>query len=242
MSMSNMFWWDLKSSKSKEPFKFHSPYSLLICSISACSQHQNLLSWLFFSSVYNLTVQKERTKERKKKEKELFFSNRELLSTRKHWTINPSLAQAHHRHYRHIAFISFQHKISTPFRKLSTKKYIAFNSFLFCFNLFQISLQCFMCKNNGEMVWHEDTRRRRYNALKLSCITTKYVFWSPIFPPETRNCLHQIDPFPARNNPSNACLCILPLALLSSNRVSPLNETLFQSTHRQMKWRLAHCT
>ena len=24
MSMSNMFWWDLKSSESKEPFKFHS--------------------------------------------------------------------------------------------------------------------------------------------------------------------------------------------------------------------------
>ena len=43
--------------------------------------------------------------------KEPFFSNRELLSTRKHWTIN-----------RHIAFISFQLKISTPFRKLSTKK------------------------------------------------------------------------------------------------------------------------
>ena len=29
-------------------------------------------------------LQKERTKERKKKEKECFFSNRELLSTRKH--------------------------------------------------------------------------------------------------------------------------------------------------------------
>ena len=24
LSMSNMFWWDLKSSESKEPFKFHS--------------------------------------------------------------------------------------------------------------------------------------------------------------------------------------------------------------------------
>ena len=24
MSTSNMFWWDLKSSESKEPFKFHS--------------------------------------------------------------------------------------------------------------------------------------------------------------------------------------------------------------------------
>ena len=38
MGMSNMFWWDLKSSENKEPFKCHSPYSLLICSISACSQ------------------------------------------------------------------------------------------------------------------------------------------------------------------------------------------------------------
>ena len=62
-------------------------------------------------------LQKERTKERKK---EPFFSNRELLSTRKHWTISPSLVQAHHRHYRHIAFISFQLKIATPFRKFST--------------------------------------------------------------------------------------------------------------------------
>ena len=66
-------------------------------------------------------LQKERTKERRK---EQFFSNRELLSTRKHWTINPSLAQAHHQHYRHIAFISFQLKISTPFRKLSTHTHI----------------------------------------------------------------------------------------------------------------------
>ena len=64
----------------------------------------------------------------------------------------------------------------------------------------------------------------------------------PFFHPKPRNCPHQIDPFPARNNPSNACLCVLPPALLSANRVSPLNETLFQSTHYQMKWRLAHCT
>ena len=130
-------------------------------------------------------LRKERTKERKKKEKP-FFSNRELLSTRKYWTINPSLAQAHHRHYRHIAFISFQLKISTPFRKLSTKKIHCIQcTFLFCFNLFQISLQFYMCKNNGEMVWQEVTRRRRCNALKLSCMTTKYVFWSPIFPSQT---------------------------------------------------------
>ena len=57
----------------------------------------------------------------KRKKKEPFFSNRELLSTRKNWSINPSLAQAHHRHYRHIAFISFQLKIATHFRKLSIK-------------------------------------------------------------------------------------------------------------------------
>ena len=48
MSMSSKFWWDLKSSESKELFKFHSPFSLLICSISACSQHQYLLSRLKF--------------------------------------------------------------------------------------------------------------------------------------------------------------------------------------------------
>ena len=159
-------------------------YQILICSISACSQHQYLLSWLNFSCVYDLTCRKKEQK--KEKEKEPFFSNRELLSTRKHWTINPSLAQAHHRHYRHIAFTDFQLKISTPFRKFIQKKNTLHSiAFLFCFNLFQISLQFFMCKNNGEMVWHEVTRRSRYNALKLSCMRTKYVFWSPIFPPQT---------------------------------------------------------
>ena len=66
MSMSNMFWWDLKSSESKEPFKFHSPYSLLICSISACSQHQYLLPWLNFSCVYHLTCRKKEQKKEKR--------------------------------------------------------------------------------------------------------------------------------------------------------------------------------
>ena len=199
---------------------------------------------MFAASVFNAMVkfflcisfhlQKERTKERKK---EPFFSNRELLSMRKHWTINPSLAQAHHRHYRHISFVSFQLKISTPFRKLSTKNTLHSIDCLFCFNS-KYHFNFFICKNNGEMV----TRCRRYNALKLYYMTTKYVFWYPFFHPKPRNCPHQIDLFPARNNPSNACLCVLPPALLSANRVSPLNETLFQSTHYQMKWRLAHCT
>ena len=80
------------------------------------------IAMVIFLLCISFDLQKERTKERKKKEP--FFSNRELLSTRKHWTINPSLAQAHHRHYRHIAFISFQLKISTPFRKLSKHKKI----------------------------------------------------------------------------------------------------------------------
>ena len=144
MSMSKIFWWDLKSSESKEPFKFHSPYCLLICSISACSQLQYLLSWLNVSCVYYFTCRKKEQKKEKRK-KETFFSNTEILSTRKHWTINPSLAQAHRRHYRHITFISFQLKISTPFRKLSTKNTTLYSiAFLFCFNLFQISLQFFL--------------------------------------------------------------------------------------------------
>ena len=131
MRMSNMFWWDLKSSESKEPFKFHFPYSLLICSISACSQHQYLLPWLIFC-VYIIWLAERKNK---RKKKEPFFSNRELISTRKHWTINPSLAQAHHRHYRQIAFISFQLKISTPFRKLSTKNTLHSIFFFFFFVL-----------------------------------------------------------------------------------------------------------
>ena len=111
MSMSNMFWWDLKSSKSKKPFKFHSPlFNFCMFATSV------FIVMVKFFLCISFDLQKERTKERKK---EPFFSNRELLSTRKHWTINPSLAQARHRYYRHIAFISFQLKISTPFRKFS---------------------------------------------------------------------------------------------------------------------------
>ena len=104
--------------KAKSLSNFTLPYSLLICSISACSQHQYLLPWLNFSCVYHLTCRKKN-----KRKKEPFFSNRELLSTRKHWTIN-----------RHIAFISFQLKISTPFRKLSTKKN-TLHPIIFCFVL-----------------------------------------------------------------------------------------------------------
>ena len=149
----------------------------------------------FFFLCISFDLQKERTKERKKKQRTV-FSNRELLSTRKHWTINSSLAQAHHRHYRHIAFISFQLKISTSFRKLSTNKNTLHSiALLFCFNLFQISLQVFMCKNNGKMVWHEVTRRRRYNALKLSCMTTKYVFWSHFFTPNYETAPTKSIPF-----------------------------------------------
>ena len=108
-----------------------SNFTLLIVHLfvrfSACSQHQYLLSWLFFfSCVYHLTCRGKEPKKEKRK-KEPFFNNRELLSTRKHWTI-------YHRHYRHIAFIAFRFKISIPFRKLSTKrKYIAFNSFFVLF-------------------------------------------------------------------------------------------------------------
>ena len=122
----------------RRSLSFHSNFTLLIfylfvrflhvCSISIIVMVKFLL-WISFD------LQKKRTKERKKRKKEPFVSNRELLSTRKHWTINSSLAQAHHRHYRHIAFISFQLKISTPFRKLSKTEYIAFNSFKFVFVL-----------------------------------------------------------------------------------------------------------
>ena len=82
------------------------------------------------------------------------------------------------------------------------------------------------------------------DIIHLNCLAWQQSTSSghPFFHPKPRNCPHQIDPFPTRNNPSNACLCVLPPALLSADRVSPLNETLLKSTHRQMKWRLAHCT
>ena len=138
---------------------------------------------VIFSCVYHLTCRKKGQKKENRK-KESFFSNRELFSMRKHWTINPSLAQAHHRHYRHIAFISFQLKISKPFRKLSKKKkkYIAFNCF--CFVLIYSKYHFNFLRIKIMEKWY-DTRRRRYNALKLSCMTVKHVFWSPIFPPQT---------------------------------------------------------
>ena len=51
--------------KAKSLSNFTLPYSLLICSISACSQHQYLLPWLIFSCVYHLTCRrKEQKKER----------------------------------------------------------------------------------------------------------------------------------------------------------------------------------
>ena len=51
--------------KAKSLSNFTLPYSLLICSISACSQHQYLLPWLTFSCVYHLTCRKkEQKKER----------------------------------------------------------------------------------------------------------------------------------------------------------------------------------
>ena len=134
--MCNMFWWDLKSSKSKEPFKFHSPYSLLICSISACLQHQYLLSCLNFLCI-SFDLQKERTKERKKKERaviEVTFYEKTLNHKSNPRTSTSSALPAHR-----IYFFSTQ--ISTPFRKLSTKNTLHSIAFLFCFNLFQISLQ-----------------------------------------------------------------------------------------------------
>ena len=51
--------------KAKSLSNFTLPYSLLICSISVCSQHQYLLPWLNFSCVYHLTCRKkEQKKER----------------------------------------------------------------------------------------------------------------------------------------------------------------------------------
>ena len=51
--------------KAKSLSNFTLPYSLLICSISACSQHQYLLPWLNFSCVYHLTCRKKEQKKEK---------------------------------------------------------------------------------------------------------------------------------------------------------------------------------
>ena len=44
------------------------------------------------------------------------------------------------------------------------------------------------------------------------------------FHPKPPDCPNQIDTIQARNNPRNACLCVLQSALLSANRVSPLKK------------------
>ena len=161
-----------------------------------------------------------------------------LLSTRKHWTINPSLAQAHHRHYRHIAFISFQLKISTPFRKLSKQKKkkqknkkktkkttttLHSITFLFCFNSkYHFNFLCVKLMEKWYDRWSQDV----VDIVHWNCLAWQQSTSSghPFFHPKPRNCPHQINPFPARNNPRNACLCVLPPALLGANRVSPLNR------------------
>ena len=122
-------------------------------------------------------------KNNRKKKKELFFSNRELLSTRKHWTINPSLAQAHHRHYRHIAFISFQLKISIPFRKLSTKNTLHSIAFLFCFN-FKYHFN-FLCVKIMEK-WSQDV----VDIMHWNCLAWQQSASSghPFFHPNPWNC------------------------------------------------------
>ena len=89
--------------------------------------------------------------------------------------------------------------------------------------------------------WYDMRSQDVVDIMQWNCLAWQQSTSSghPFCHPKLRNCPHQIDPFPARNNPSNACLCILLPAFLSANRVSPLNETLFQSTYCQMKWRLA---
>ena len=192
------------------------------------------IAMIKFFLCISFDLQKERTKERKK---EPFFSNRELLSRRNHWTINPSLAQditdINATWHLFLSNSKYPH-LSGNLAQKNTLHSIAF---LFCFNSkYHFN---FLCVKIMEK-WSQDV----VDIMHWNCLTWQQSTSSghPVFHPKPRNCPHQIDPFPARNNPSNVCLCVLPPALLSANRVSPLNETLFQSTHYQMKWRLAHCT
>ena len=117
---------------------------------------------------------------------------------------------------------------------------------MFAASVFIVMVKFFLCISFD--VQKERTKERRtqdvVDIMQWNCLACQQSTSSchPFFQPKPRNCPHQIDPFPARNNPSNAYLCILPPALLSANRLSPLNETLFQSARHQMKWRLAHCT
>ena len=162
--------------------------------------------------------------------------------------------QAYHRHYWHIAFIIYflsTQNIHTFQKKKKKKNTLHSIAFLFCFVLILICFVLiyskyhfnFLCVKIMEK-WYGMRSQDLVDIMHWNCLAWQQCTSSghPFFHPKPWNCPHQIDPFPARNNPSNDCLCVLPPALLSANRVSPLNETLFQSTHRQMKWRLAHCT
>ena len=57
----------IRSGETSNHAKANNHYSLLICSISACSKHQYLLSWLNSSCKYNLTCRNKEQKKRKKK-------------------------------------------------------------------------------------------------------------------------------------------------------------------------------
>ena len=111
-----------------------------------------------------------------------------------------------------MAFISFQLKISTYFRKLSTKKkFIAFNSFFFFFS-FSFCIYSkyhfnFLCVKIMDK-WYGMRSQVIVDIMHWNCLAWQQSISSghPFFHPKPRNCPHQIDTFPARNNPSNACL------------------------------------
>ena len=67
-SMSNMFWWDLKSSESKEPFKFHSLKSIYLFDFCMLAASVFIVMVKLFLCI-SFDLQKERTKERKKERK-----------------------------------------------------------------------------------------------------------------------------------------------------------------------------
>ena len=186
--------------------------------MSACSQHQYLLPWLNFSCVYHLTCRKKE----QKKEKMNRSSHKHIIGI-----TGTSQLFLFNSKYPHLS--------GNLAQKKNTLHSIAFFFFFFFNSKYHF---IFLCVKIMEK-WSQDVVDiMHWNCLAWQSTSSGH----PFFHPKPRNCPHQINPFPARNNPSNACLCVLPPALLSANRVSPLNETMFQSTHYQMKWRLAHCT
>ena len=231
MSMSYMFWWDPKSSESKEPFKFHSPCSLLICSISACSQHQYLLSWLNLSC----DLQKERRKERKKKERTVLQKKRVTFYEK---TLNHKskpctsyifgITGTSHLFLFNSKYPHISGNLAPKKKKKKKKKNtLHFVLFLFISNITSI----FLCVKLMEK-WYDMRTQDVVDIMHWNCLAWQQSTSSghPFFHPNHETAPTKSIPFQHVTIPGTLVCAFYH------------QHCWVQIGFRQMKWRLAHCT